>query len=1105
MHVHNEALIDNSTNLKNGDVSVFLRLGTDVKNNYYEYEVPLEVTPEGKYSTYSDTDRETVWPSSNRIDCDLDIFTDVKKNRNANKMAGVEGVSYNLRYTEYDPEKPNNRITVIGNPSLSDVRVMMIGVRNNSAQTKDCIVGTDELRVTDFDESGGWAAKGTLTLNMSDIATLNVGGHKETVGFGSVDQSLSQRRLDAYDQYNVAVQVDMGRFLPEKVKLKAPIYYSISKEKTTPKYNPLDQDVELKDALDACATKHQRDSIESFAVTRKTVESFSVSGLKFDVQSKNPMPWDPANFTFSYSSNKQRNNDPNNEFENTSDYRGSFQYNYTPYFKPFKPFKGLKGKSKNAKFLKDWELNWLPQNINFNTNMSRYYYEQRERNTTDVQVELPISVSKNFLWDRQLAITWNFTKSLSMSFNSNTTAHVDEPMGAVNKKLFPDKYRDWKDSIWKSIKSLGTPYSYRQTFVGSYKAPFSKIAFLDYITASATYNSSYNWERGTIIDDLNSGNSVSNQSSWNFDGRFNLEQLYNKFKYLKDVNQRFGNNTSVARRNQANKQKKFERTIMLKTDTTTVLKHNLNTKKVKITARAVDGRAFTLKSRVVDDNSIEILNKGRRSVKITVVEAQEEKKKSFWWDAGQYATRFAMSVRSFSIRYKTTKSLSLPQFIPEIGDVFGQSSHYDVLAPGLDFAFGFTDESYIEKAKDRGWLLCDETQTSPAIFSRTSEFHAEAVIEPVRGLKITLTTNRTDNRTNRIQFMYDDMTTTYGGSFTMTHCAIGTALRGCSASNGYRSGTFDKFLEYIPQVAERVQGQYAGTTYPTTGFMQGNPLAGKPFDANNGGVNQMGSDVLIPAFLAAYTGQKPGKVTLNPFPNLGAMRPNWRITYDGLGKIEKLKKWFKTITLSHAYQCTYSVGSFSSYSDWIAVGEGLGYSKSELTQNPYPTSPYNISSVSLTEKFAPLIGLAATMKNNVTFNAEYRDSRTLTLNSSAGQVVEALSKSLVIGGGYKIANFNSILKIGGQQQGVSNDLTMNLDFTLSNNRALIRKIESNITQATSGTRTLSINFTANYVLSKRITLGAYFDHQVNTPLVSSSAYPTTNSSYGISVNLSLTK
>lgn len=145
------------------------------------------------------------------------------------------------------------------------------------------------------------------------------------------------------------------------------------------------------------------------------------------------------------------------------------------------------------------------------------------------------------------------------------------------------------------------------------------------------------------------------------------------------------------------------------------------------------------------------------------------------------------------------------------------------------------------------------------------------------------------------------------------------------------------------------------------------------------------------------------------------------------------------------------------------------------------------------------------MKNNLTFNAEYRDSRTLTLNSSAGQIVEALSHSLVIGGGYKIANFNTFLKMRGSQQGVSNDLTLNLDFSLTSNSALIRKIETALTQATSGTRTLSINFTANYILSKRITIGAYFDHQVNTPLVSSTAYPTTNSNYGMSINISLTK
>ena len=448
MFVHNEAFVDDATGLKNGDVSVFVRMGSDVKNNYYEYEIPLTVTPPGHYSTNSTADRLKVWPEENMLDLELSLLPEIKKNRNMKKMAGEEDVSYYSRYTEQDPNKPNNRVTVMGNPSLSEVRVMMIGVRNNANSTKDCTVWVDELRVTDFDQDGGWAAKASLSLNMSDIATVNVGMHKETAGFGSVDQGLRQRRLDNYDQYNVAVQTDVGRFLPEKVKLHAPVYYSYSNEKTTPKYNPLDQDVLLKDAIDACDTQEQKDSINAYAVTRHTVSNFSVSGLKFDVKSKNPMPWDPANFTFSYSFSKTHITDPDNVYENTNDYRGSFQYNWTPYAKPFTPFKKLiNEKNKNMKFFREWEIHWLPASIAFNTNISRYYYEQQTRNETDIDVELPVSVSKNFLWDRQFAITWNFTKSLSMSLNTQTTAHILEPIGQVNKKLFPDEYRDWKDSV----------------------------------------------------------------------------------------------------------------------------------------------------------------------------------------------------------------------------------------------------------------------------------------------------------------------------------------------------------------------------------------------------------------------------------------------------------------------------------------------------------------------------------------------------------------------------------------------------------------------------------------------------------------------------------
>ena len=1103
MFLHNEALIDDITSLRNGDVSAFIRLGSDVKNNYYEYEIPLEVTPaRSDYSTYSSADRLLVWPENNMLNCNLDVFTSVKKNRNAQKVQGVSGVSYNTRFTEPDPSNEKNKVTVLGNPALSDVKVVMIGVRNNSGMTKECTIWADELRVTDFDQDGGWAAKANMTLGISDIATVNAGFHKETVGFGSVDQGLNQRNLDNYQNYNVAVQVDMGRFLPEKVKLKAPIYYSITNEESTPKYNPLDKDMLLDDAIEVCETKAQRDSIKSFAVTSKRVESFSVSGLKFDVKSKLPMPWDPANFVFNYSSNKRQNVDPDNVYENTNDYRGSLMYNYATAFKPFRPFKGVKpkSKSKNVKFLQEWELNWFPQQISFFTNISRYYYEQQTRNESDIDVELPVSVSKNFLWDRQFSITWNMTRSLNMSFQSNTTAHIEEPIGQVNKKLFPDEYKEWRDSVWRSIKNLGTPYSYNQTFNASYKAPFNKISFLDFMTANASYNSVYNWERGTVLEDVQTGNTISNQSSYTLDGRMNMEGLYNKVPYLKAINNRF----SGSRLNKAKRAKKFSRTFRLKSDTTLMIRHNMKTKKVKVSALTTDGKPFVVKTRVVDENNVEVLTRGDKNVKFTVLEVLDEKK-NFFTEFAQYSLRGLMMVRNVSVKVRNTQSLSLPQFIPEIGDIFGQSNNYDILSPGLDFAFGFIGEDYVEKAKSRGWLMCDENQTAPAIFTHTNEVTIDAVLEPVKGLKITLTGNRTDNRSNQMMFMYNDATNLYTGTYTKTHIALATALKGCKSDNGYSSKAFDKFLENIPIAADRVRAQYQGKNYPQRGFLLTSPWAGQPFSSQVGDVSGISSDVLIPAFVAAYSGKDINKVTLNPFPSLASILPNWRVTYDGIGKIPALKKWFKSFTLSHAYQCTYSVGSYTSYSDWVSVGNGIGFTQDVTNGNPLPSSPYNITSVTITERFAPLIGAKVTLYNNMTINAEYRDSRTLSLNSSAGQIVEAGQKSLKFGVGYKIANFNTVLKFRGRQSGVNNDLNLNIDFSLNNNNALIRKIETGFTQATSGARSLTINMTANYVLSKRLTIGAYFDHQVNTPLVSATAYPTSNSNFGISMNMSLAK
>ena len=511
-----------------------------------------------------------------------------------------------------------------------------------------------------------------------------------------------------------------------------------------------------------------------------------------------------------------------------------------------------------------------------------------------------------------------------------------------------------------------------------------------------------------------------------------------------------------------------------------------------------------MKSVSADPNTVTVLTRGDRTLRFTVTE-QLERNTSLWTEVGEHATRFAMMLRGVSLRIRSSRSLSIPLFNPEIGNMFGQTRSYGPMAPGLGFAFGFVDESYVDRAKERGWLICDEDRPSPAIWSRTNEFHLELDLEPVRGLKIKLTNNRTDNRNDQIQFMYDDMPVVRSGSYTKTHCAIATSLRSSKASDGYRSAAFDRFLANIPVIASRIERSYEGLSYPSGGFMTGNPNAGRPFNPAVGGVNRAGSDVLIPAFIAAYTGVSAGSIYLTPFPSLADILPNWRVTYDGLIRIGRLAEIFKTLTLTHAYQCTYTVGSYSSFLNWMEVDGTRGFTRDELTGQPVPSSPYNISSVSITERFAPLLGVQVTLKNDIKLSAEYRDGRTLTLNSDAGQLVEAQIKNVTVGAGYKVVNFNTVLKMRGTGHGISNDLTINADFSMQQSRALIRRIESNYAQATSGTRTIGFNVSANYVMNRRVTVGAFLDHQVNTPLISNSAFPTSNSSYGLTLNINLAR
>ena len=400
LFTHAEAPKLDVNDLADGDLAVFIRLGSDYKNNYYEYEVPLKLTPHGEYNYNNSEHQKIVWPAENMLNFRLEILTDLKLERNREKRSGTNGVSFQTVYSGRDPDNDGNTIRVKGNPSLSEVKTVMIGVRNVRNKLKSGEVWVNELRLTDFNEEGGWAANANLNVALSDLGTVNVGGRIETAGFGALDQSLNERRMEDFKQYNVATSIELGKLFPEKAQVSIPFYYAYSKETYDPKYNPLDQDVKLKDAIDKAETKAEKDSIRDYSQDRTVIKSVSFNNVRVNIKSKNPMPYDPANFTlgYSYSINDKKN--PETEYETTKDYRANFAYSYVPYVKPIKPFdKLLKKNNGYTRYAKQLAFNVAPS-INFQTAMMRNYYEIKlrrpdrsgnrcpQRYTSDIQPEL---------------------------------------------------------------------------------------------------------------------------------------------------------------------------------------------------------------------------------------------------------------------------------------------------------------------------------------------------------------------------------------------------------------------------------------------------------------------------------------------------------------------------------------------------------------------------------------------------------------------------------------------------------------------------------------------------------------------------------------------
>ena len=1116
MFVHAEQMTAIDPELKDGDLSCFIRLGTDLKNNYYEYEIPLHLTTPGQYNNNSAIDREAVWPKDNMFDFPLRVLTDAKTARNKAKRAGNEGVSNTIPYVIYDDAngKPQNKITVLGNPTLQDVSTIMIGVRNNGQHDASGEIWVNELRLNQFNEQGGVAAMANAALAVSDIAQLNVSGRLETAGYGSIESNVLDRNMDNFYQVAVSAALEGGRLFPEKAKIQMPLYVSYSNETTSPDYDPLDTDVKLKETLNSYDNKEQRDSIKKMTNTVHESTSFSVSNLKVNIHSKKKdMFYDPANFSISASYNKQNEHSPEMEKNITTDHKGSFQYAYSFNPKPWEPFSKVE-KVQKVKVLKEMNFYYLPQSWAFSTNMHRTFSHMKMRDLAGASTEaMDLTFSKDFTWDRNVDIKYDLTKNMKFSLQTAMNAIIDEGKytpeilkgGYFDPQFNHDKYEAWRDTIQRSLAKFGSPYTYQQVFTASWNVPLNRIPGLEALTANGSYNANYNWTRtASTTQGVDRGNVVNSTQTWQVDGGINFETWYGQSKYWKNTTQRYSGRGS--RRNF--KPKTYTQTVTLTKGEEIEITHRLNSELIRVNVTDSTGKAIAVNFRPEGNTKMKITPKtscAKATITVTTKDPNERTPAQVTADMFTYVgTMF----RKLQVTYRETNSLTVPGFMPEAG-FMGQKIGSGPSAPGFDFAFGFIPRDFMERAKRNNWLSGDTSIVQPATRSHTSDFDIKLTLEPLPGLKIQMNGKRYMAQATSIIYSYGDLQENMTGSFNITQVAIGTMFsRIGSQEQNFRNSAFDQFIANRDIMVNRVQDQYTGTTLPSTGFLANIPIGTKYDPSKHGRVSRNSADVLVPAFLAAYTGRDVNRVSMNPFLGILKILPNWSVTYDGLGKLPWMKDHFKSVTLTHAYTCKYAIGSYSSYSTWVgnnSADKQVGFVRDVTTDTPRPSSAYDISNVTLTEAFSPLIGVNLTMKNSLNIKAEYRKQRNLALNVTSVQLTEGHTSEFVIGGGYTIKNLSFIAKNkdGGQKK-VSNDLKIQVDLSYKDVKMLLRKVEEGITQASSGNKVLAIKISADYVLSQKINLQLFYDHQGTTPLISSS-YPVRSDNIGLNIKLMLTR
>ena len=1060
--------VDESDALNKGDVKFFIRLGSDFTENYYEYEVPFDLT------AWGETDTANIWPQSNYINIELQKLIDAKQERNvANRYQGT--IALTDIYSVWDGQ---NKISVVGSPNLGDIKVIMMGLRNPRKQslndnddmdTKSVEVWINELRLGNFEEKGGWAALGQARLDLADFGDISLSASITTAGFGPLESSTYDRSQETTTSIALSTTLQLGKLLPEKWAVSIPLHYDFSRMVASPEYNPLNPDVKLKNDLKTYRTEQEKDSIKRQSTSVVQRQNFNLMNVHKDKgnSDKKDHFWNLENFDISYAYTEKKSYDIDMEYDNEKTHRGSFAYVYNANPKKLQPFSKLK-KYKWLQLISDINLYPYPKSFSFETDVYRLFSESKIRNKSVGDIIIEPTFIKAFEWNRDYTLRWDICEGLKADFRATAKALLTDPQGRIDSKVK-------KDTIWRSFGNGGKMNDYTQTFNASYQIPINKIPIFSFISSNVSYASTYAWTASAeAVSYL--GNNLENTNTKRLNVIANFTNLYNKSKYLRKVNQRtFGGSL------------KDKPIVKKKQDSKTAPDVKNPNKTQQDTVKQGDSK-----------------------------KPQDKKdKKNVGKEVLDNMLRLMMLVKNVSFAYTEGNGINLPGYTLTPQFIGLDPSHNG--APGFLFAFGHQDDDLRFRAGQNGWLTNSDLLNTPYISRHNTNLTMKVQLEPIKDLKIDITGSRTYSYIKQTYYLcdsngvYADYTPQNTGGFSITTVCIGTlfekdasgklnlfTFRGKNNTNSdltgtsdrYKSTNFEKFknnrLTIATRLAEYRKGKRADYDMGTEKFPDG--------------YGELNQDVLMYSFLAAYTGRSADKQNIqSPFTKIPL--PNWRITYNGITKIPGVNKIFQSINLTHAYTCVYQIGGFATNVAYVADDGDLQDVRDALN-NFIPA--VETGTIAITESMNPIIGIDISMKNSFQFKMEWKKTRTVSLAMTNFQVTEVSNDELIFGAGYRFKNLKITFDFAGVRRQTDGELQLRLDFSIKNNKTVLRKIEESTNTPSAGQNILSIALSAEYQITKNFFVKAFYNHILREPHLANQ-FKNVNLEAGVSLKIMLSQ